>query len=272
MTGAPNRQRGFTLIELLVVIAIIAILASILFPVFARARENARRTSCMSNLKQIGLGLMQYTQDYDENYPMNIVYPLVEQTKSGWPGARFKVSPQSTMTEGSCGSSSHCATWMDLIYPYAKSVEVFVCPSARVDQEAYPSYGYSGGIGGFSAHLGYYDYVPSLPSPYTSRRAPVSLAAVQRPAEVFMAMDYNAQFSFYANPTDFRSAALSSDAKTRNRVLPHLDGGNVAFADGHVKWINGAKYKAYPASGRCTLASVNPDNAWCDLNWNPYIP
>src|SRR5690606_6779733 len=62
-------KRGFTLIELLVVIAIIAILAAILFPVFARARENARRASCQSNLKQIGLGLMQYTQDYDERLP-----------------------------------------------------------------------------------------------------------------------------------------------------------------------------------------------------------
>ena len=62
---------GFTLIELLVVIAIIAILAAILFPVFARARENARRSSCQSNMKQIGLGFMQYTQDYDEQYPAN---------------------------------------------------------------------------------------------------------------------------------------------------------------------------------------------------------
>jgi prepilin-type N-terminal cleavage/methylation domain-containing protein len=68
---APGRsaRRGFTLIELLVVIAIIAILAAILFPVFARARENARRASCGSNLKQMGLGLMQYKQDYDSLHP-----------------------------------------------------------------------------------------------------------------------------------------------------------------------------------------------------------
>src|SRR5215216_4432933 len=67
--ATPVKRRGFTLIELLVVIAIIAILAAILFPVFARARENARRTSCLSNLKQLSLGIMQYTQDYDERLP-----------------------------------------------------------------------------------------------------------------------------------------------------------------------------------------------------------
>src|SRR5688500_3211019 len=67
--NAVRKNRAFTLIELLVVIAIIAILAAILFPVFARARENARRASCQSNLKQIGLGVMQYVQDYDERYP-----------------------------------------------------------------------------------------------------------------------------------------------------------------------------------------------------------
>ena len=92
-------RSAFTLIELLVVIAIIAILASILFPVFARARENARRSSCQSNLKQIGLGILQYTQDYDEKYPFG-------NNVSWWQG-----------------------TWARNTEPYLKSVQVLRCPS-----------------------------------------------------------------------------------------------------------------------------------------------
>jgi prepilin-type N-terminal cleavage/methylation domain-containing protein/prepilin-type processing-associated H-X9-DG protein len=92
-------SKGFTLIELLVVIAIIAILASILFPVFARARENARRASCQSNMKQIGLGILQYTQDYDEKFPAG-----VPATYRG-PG------------------------WAGECYPYIKSAQIFKCPS-----------------------------------------------------------------------------------------------------------------------------------------------
>jgi prepilin-type N-terminal cleavage/methylation domain-containing protein/prepilin-type processing-associated H-X9-DG protein len=93
-------RRGFTLIELLVVIAIIAILAAILFPVFARARENARRASCQSNLKQIGLGIMQYVQDYDERLPY--------------------------------ASSGGTLGWAYAIQPYIKSEQLFQCPSETV--------------------------------------------------------------------------------------------------------------------------------------------
>ena len=92
----PKTRSAFTLIELLVVIAIIAILAAILFPVFARARENARRASCSSNLKQIALGVFQYTQDYDEKMPPR---------------------------------SSGAGSWRVLTQPYLKSTQIFSCPS-----------------------------------------------------------------------------------------------------------------------------------------------
>src|SRR5687767_15105762 len=122
--NVPFRKSGFTLIELLVVIAIIAILAAILFPVFARARENARRASCQSNLKQIGLGILQYVGDYDE------IMPRLYFTNP--------VSPQNQFTTNyryqdlSRGEDSTVVNykWMDAVYPYIKSEQVFVCPSA----------------------------------------------------------------------------------------------------------------------------------------------
>ncbi len=102
---SARARTGFTLIELLVVIAIIAILAAILFPVFAKARENARKISCLSNMKQIGLGVMQYTNDNDEKYPQAYWY----KDDAGAPGGYFQ--------------------WSASIFPYVKSEQLYVCPS-----------------------------------------------------------------------------------------------------------------------------------------------
>lgn len=98
-------RAAFTLIELLVVIAIIAILAAILFPAFARARENARKTSCLSNMKQIGLGIEQYRQDYDGTYPMAYFYVNGTSSANGY------------------------IQWTGSLQPYVKSEQLFVCPS-----------------------------------------------------------------------------------------------------------------------------------------------
>ncbi len=100
-----SHLKAFTLIELLVVIAIIAILAAILFPVFGRARENARRTSCQSNLKQIGVAFMQYTQDYDERYPGASGYYI------------------------NYGGTNVPITWDLTMQPYIKSYQIVTCPS-----------------------------------------------------------------------------------------------------------------------------------------------
>src|SRR5262245_43773472 len=106
-------RRAFTLIELLVVIAIIAILAAILFPVFAQAREKARQTTCLSNLKQLGMGMMQYTQDYDENYPVN-----------------NRSYPMSYLDNGNQCCDYH-GVWAKQIHPYTKNVQVIDCPSRK---------------------------------------------------------------------------------------------------------------------------------------------
>jgi prepilin-type N-terminal cleavage/methylation domain-containing protein len=111
-----KRQNAFTLIELLVVIAIIAILAAILFPVFARARENARRSSCQSNLKQIGLGVFQYIQDYDEKFLMAVTGNTTQ----------FPIG------------------WADSIQPYLKSTQIYQCPSEPTGPNSDPtSQGYT---------------------------------------------------------------------------------------------------------------------------------
>ena len=113
-------RRGFTLIELLVVIAIIAILAAILFPVFARAREKARQAACTSNLKQLGLAMMMYTQDYDE------LTPIAFSGIGWWTG-----------------------TWKERIYPYVKNYQIFTCPSKNlpVPPTGFGNYGINAYIG-----------------------------------------------------------------------------------------------------------------------------
>jgi prepilin-type N-terminal cleavage/methylation domain-containing protein/prepilin-type processing-associated H-X9-DG protein len=240
-----GKRTGFTLIELLVVIAIIAILAAILFPVFARARENARRASCQSNLKQIALGIAQYTQDYDEKYPYHVTgfngsyAGAVIQTDPSMPGYDFTTGTDSP-------NNGKYVSWMDSIFPYVKSKQIFICPSGS-DLQTYGSYGYSSCISG--------SYGPNYKSgaPY----APMALAAVERPAEVMMLMDWNFLYNSIANP--------STDGYMRNnqprRIYPHLDGGNLAYADGHVKWMNknNGFYTDSPGS-------------WSHPTWNAYLP
>jgi prepilin-type N-terminal cleavage/methylation domain-containing protein/prepilin-type processing-associated H-X9-DG protein len=109
-------SHGFTLIELLVVIAVIALLAAILFPVFARARENARRASCQSNLKQLGLAIAQYNQDYDGRFPISV--------------------------RGAYGNAAN-TQWAQTLQPYTKSLQVFMCPSDTGANKTPPA-GYGG--------------------------------------------------------------------------------------------------------------------------------
>jgi len=239
-----KRVRAFTLIELLVVIAIISILAAILFPVFARARENARRASCMSNLRQIGLGLMQYTQDYDEKFtpairgtwrsrPEN--YEI--DTSPAKPSGYFLVNDQ-----GASPQTRNFVTWMDLIFPYVKSVPVFVCPS-HTEVKTNPSYGYN-----------------RLVSQVSAGGYGIPLSQIQRPAEIVVIMDYPLMTGLSAGAE--YCGLFATTASYYDRVWPHLGGGTVNFADGHAKW--------YPRGSR----SVCVINGAIDVQpaWNPLLP
>ena len=227
-----HNRNAFTLIELLVVIAIIAFLAAILFPVFARARENARRSSCMSNLKQIGLGVMMYVQDYDEFYP------------------RAAYSSAELPPNGSWYSSGGVYSWFwqQTIYPYTKSDQLYQCPSSSSTGKPY------------SQNYGANSQIIQL---YSS----TSLASLDAPSTTYMAMDAGTYYleidashdyvtapegAFWYLPgtqkltgcpitgcagASMNSGFVQSDFSSDGR---HFDGNNVIFGDGHVKWVKTA--------------------------------
>ncbi len=227
-----KRLQGFTLIELLVVIAIIAILASILFPVFARARENARRASCLSNLKQIGLGVMMYTQDYDEKYPFS--YPAASadratQTDPSMPGYKFTTT---------LSTSAHWVTWMDRVYPYIKSTQLFVCPSAVNDVS--PSYGYN--------RVNVYEGI--------------SMSQVEEASKTALSMDMNVSYAPYTMNCGEGGVWLTDKTSSYHPyVTLHFDGANFLFFDGHAKWLS--SNNAAIQSGTCT------SRVSTSIFWNP---
>jgi len=201
---AKLRTSGFTLIELLVVIAIIAILAAVLFPVFARARENARRASCQSNLKQMGLGVAQYTQDYDEYFPVSRFRNLDGSTPSPNPGY-----------------------WSAFIYPYVKSEQIFNCPSAS-NPNVFPLT-----TDGGSSQFEYgSNMLIFTQSPYGSV-PPVKISQLEETARTVTLGDNN----YPTNAADNWVIQYDpGDYVTVPRVgARHLETANLCFADGHVK-------------------------------------
>ncbi|RYG74143.1 DUF1559 domain-containing protein [bacterium] len=225
---------AFTLIELLVVIAIVAMLAAILFPVFSRARENAHRTSCASNLKQLGQALLQYAQDNDEAFML--------------------------------GCNRHGGGWASANAPYVRSTQIYVCPTDASDASnenlpdrisyaynlalPFPANGYGGG---------------ALLAAFSDPTKTVAISEVESAAWnlAFDATTCGRAYSpsgngLSGNQLQPRSGAYLSKplryatgyfdnvpyppniASFANRLGRHLDGANYAFIDGHVKWLKTA--------------------------------
>lgn len=254
-----SSSRGFTLIELLVVIAIIAILAAILFPVFARARAQARKSVCISNVKQMGLGLMMYVQDYDEQFPW-----LMQDFRTNDPATGLSTG---LPTGAPWGVDMNAKRGLFLEYatqPYVKNRDLFLCPSnisPRLNQRgngadglplhAYGSYAYAfGGIGAVPSPGWITPGIPleqfcrfapflGLPAAYTSGNPQDYYIAGQPLARVgsvsTVTMAFCNGFSAHQGVSDADVVPAAVGGNGRNMI-----GASIAVrCDGHAKFVSG---------------------------------
>ncbi len=232
--------RGFTLIELLVVIAIIAILAAILFPVFAQARESARQTTCASNMNQLGRVILMYETDNEQTLPMNRV--VLGPGGTGLPDAARR-------------------TWASLVSPYVKNKDVFFCPNApkpptEVNLDNWAQRGWLSG--GYNTHIaGWYWGGGGLPSGEQTIMVP-NIATIREVAQFVLLADtasgrspqeggncfgFSADNNSYGGcegTPEFRQViqglTRSATAGYAPIMARHRGGLNLTFADGHTKW------------------------------------
>jgi len=268
-----RNRSAFTLIELLVVIAIIAILAAILFPVFAQAREKARQASCLSNIKQLTLGWIMYAQDYDEQFPQ---WNWGENYKASWGGSGSK-SPNNATT-----------LWCNAIYPYVKNAQVYNCPSDARGLTAQQSVGdwfiYDNTLIGFQSALLNAKFSYGASEPITAYQGANALAAMDKPADTFLIGDMITPLSGWSGFDDWKAAEAANapaDDKRRTAIIQrmafpkgpsclsnitsgqywdqtvyvsdlngandscarHSNGNNIGFADGHAKFIQAKNTK-----------------------------
>ena len=256
------RRNAFTLIELLVVIAIIAILAAILFPVFAQAREKARQTACLSNLKQIGTAVMMYAQDYDETLPFTSYANTFAFNES-----------YANFTSGAPGTAAAVggtSNFFGSLQSYLKNTGVFICPSS--DENNPPVAGPQAQYGcsalsctsyyGNGAVLNAFNNISGRPDP---KFKATGLADIKSPSNIVWIHENfertNAARTFPRYNASVAGAydrwhAFGTVESFSNR---HNGGGNIMYCDGHAKW---SKY----TNLRSGMFGLTPDQAWSPTN------
>jgi len=241
IAGVPNMRRGFTLIELLVVIAIIAILAAILFPVFARAREKARQASCQSNLKQLALGFLMYVNDADEKLPV-------------W-------------NPWCWGYVGRGIPWWIQVQPYIKNVQLYACPTATV----------AGNIRGACAscqaagfevpalNYGYNEYMSHGGAPCCIPDArSAKLVTWDKPVQTYLVGDAKCSLVWGDDNEGYLDRVAypgwggcvecqGNVPADKGAYARHNGGSNIAFLDGHVKWMQWSQIKRVARGGTLIL-------------------
>lgn len=241
------KRKAFTLIELLVVVVIISILAAILFPVFTQARERARATACLSNLKQIGLAWTMYSQDYDEQLVM-YAYPQFSGSSYTWEYG-----------------------WQTALMPYINNNQVFICPSATNISDSSSatcdptrstiSGGlYMGSYGYNQAYLGRWAGSPLTP-------VLVSLAAIEKPSQTIALTEITGVEGALSTYSPYYwNTAHNSCTSSTGKVFHyedqfatwHFEGNNILFTDGHAKWMKKSAIRDYNGDG-------HDDDGWFQI-------